>query len=299
MNPYLVMTLVGAAAKLLALRHLKNHWRPSLACQLTLGLIMALLAQSVCELSLYAFADTPETGGAYWSIVGYYVFTFATIALLPFIATELSEKGVNHYLTIIAIATIAAIIGLLLFTRLIIADVAPVNYSLTRVAGSHYWMFQTSAILAVLFTVATLLRARHSADLFIHARATNLLLAFLPVFLFVVCVIVAMQLGFKINAVGILPICMVIYVMALIQNMHSDSIPDYTLFIPWSKKSRLVRKLTKHVRHVHRQGLTHNTKREYQELLIDYALDIYEGNQTKAAQWLKVSQSWISRNRKP
>lgn len=88
-----------------------------------------------------------------------------------------------------------AIIGLLLFTRLIIADVA----------GSHYWMFQTSAILAVLFTVVTLARARRSLDLFIRAKATNLLLAFLPLFLFAVCVIIAMQMGVKINAVGISP----------------------------------------------------------------------------------------------
>jgi hypothetical protein len=292
------MTLVGVIAKLLALRHLKQHWQPSLACQLTLGLVVALLAQSACELSLYVFADTPEAAGAYWSIVGYYVFTFITIALLPFIATELTEKGVNHYLTVVAIAATAAILSLLLFTRLIIADVVPVHYSLTRVAGSHYWMFQTSALLAVLFTVVTLVRACRSADLFIQAKATNLLIAFLPVFLFAIFVVIAMQMGLKVNAVGILPLCMVIYVVALIQNMHPDCIPDYTVFLPWSKKSRLIRKLTKHVRHVHREGMVHNTKREYQELLIDYALDMYDGNQTKAAQWLKVSQSWISRNRK-
>jgi hypothetical protein len=292
------MTLVGVTAKLLALRHLKNHWQPSLACQLTHGLIVAMLAQSACELSLYAFADTPEAAGAYWSIVGYYVFTFITIALLPFIATELTEKGVNHYLTIIAIATTAAILSLLLFTRLIIADAAPVHYSLTRVPGSHYWMFQTSALLAVLFTVATLARACRSADRFIHAKATNLLIAFLPVFLFAFSVIIAMQMGLKVNAVGILPLCMLIYIVALTQNMHPEQIPDYTIFIPWSKKSRLIRKLTQHVRSVYREGMVHNTKREYQESLIDYALDIYDGNQTKAAQWLKVSQSWISRNRK-
>lgn len=292
------MTLVGVAAKLLALRHLKNHWQPTPAGWLILGLTVALLAQSACELALYAFADSPESAGAYWSMVGYYVFTFATIALLPFIATELAERGINQYLTVIAIAAIAAVFCLLLFTRLIIADVAPVHYSLTRVAGSHYWMFQTSALLAVLFTVVTLARARGAADLFIHAKATNLLIAFLPVFLFAVCVIIAMQMGFKVNAVGVLPLCMVIYVIALIQNMQPGCIPDYTIFIPWSKKARLIRSLTKHVRNVYREGMVHNTKREYQELLIDYALDIYGGNQTKAAQWLKVSQSWISRNRK-
>lgn len=74
-------------------------------------------------------------------------------------------------------------------------------------------------------------------------------------FLFAVCVIVAMQMGFKINAVGILPLCMVIYVVALIQNMHPANIPDYTVFIPWSKKARLIRKLTQHIRQAHREGL--------------------------------------------
>lgn len=297
MNPYLVMTLAGVAAKTWFFWHLTRNWRDTRLHRLLLALALVLLAQSGCELLLYAFAGGTGAAG-YWSLIGYYIFTFGTIALLPFIAVEIVERRPNPYLTVIAITAGTAVVALLLFTRTIIADVTPMHYSLTRVPGPYYWVFQLSALLTVLFTVVTLAGARRSANLFVRAKATNLLLAFLPVFVFAVTVVIAMQMGLKFNAVGILPLCFVIYVAALLQHTDPHRIPDYTLYIPWSKKARLVRELTRHVRSINRDGVTPDARREYQDVLTQYALDIHGGNQTQAAQWLKVSQSWVSRKRK-
>jgi predicted RNA-binding protein (TIGR00451 family) len=136
--------------------HLTRNWRDTRLHRLLLALALVLVAQSGCELLLYAFAGT--TG--YWSLVGYYIFTFGTIALLPFIAVEIVERRPNPYLAVVAITAGTGIVALLLFTRTIIADVAPMQYSLTRVPGPYYWVFQLSALLTVLFTVVTLAGAR-------------------------------------------------------------------------------------------------------------------------------------------
>lgn len=298
MNPYLFMTLIGVSAKLWAFIYLRRRWQPRYLHKLLLGLVLVLLAQSTCELMLYAFAHDPGSTHTYWSLVGYYLFTFGTITILPYVALEVVEGRVNPYLAVIAVTAVATTTTMLLFSRLIIADAVPVHYSLTRVPGPYYWVFQVSALMAVLYTIVTLVTACRSQDIFIRAKATNLLLAFLPVFTFAVCIVVLMQMGYKINAVGILPLCMVIYVAALLQHLEDNSIPDYTLLIPWSKKARLVRRLTRHIRQVHREGLKEDTKNEYQHLLTQYALEIHDGNQTKAARWLKVSQSWVSRRQK-
>jgi len=107
-----------------------------------------------------------------------------------------------------------------------------------------------------------------------------------------------MQLGAKINMLGILPISIGAFTLAVTHNICHKYIVDYTYWIPFSKKRRQMNKLVKPFISIQHDGLDPELKKEYNKLLTQHALELFDGNQTKAAEWLKVSQSWVSRNNK-
>ena len=294
MSVYLLLTLVGVTAKLWALTELRKHWHATPLHQGLLWLIITLLLQSIFELSLYLLSDRPGSAGAYWSMVGYYVFIFIAIVLLPFIARLATEKPITAYFTVIAISIAAAVILLLLFTRVIIADINSLHAALTAVPGSHYWIFQVAALTAVLYSASALISGSRLDDYYIKTRSQNLLLAFIPTGLFAFFVVFAMHMGFQINAVGVLPICVLIYVAALVMNADPEQIIDYTYLIPLSRRWKLLRKIKQRVCSVRRDGAKPD-KNEYEQLLVQYTLEIFNGNQTQTAKYLNMHQSWVSR----
>lgn len=256
--------------------------------------IALMLGQSACELASYIYSDSPETLTAYYICTIYYALVFATLTCFPLLAHELTERPINPYLLLTGIFAAACIIGVLLFTNSIIADVATIDYTLTRVPGDYYWVFQAGTITVFLYNIATLAGACRSSQFFARGRAFNLLIAFIPIFLFVVSVILAMALGVKINAVGAVPICMALYIAALIQNANPEDIPDYAYHVPFTDKWRMQRELNKNIRRLKRFGINFN-KAEYEDRMIDYAVSMFGGNQKRAAEWLNISQSSMSK----
>lgn len=295
MNAYITMTFIGLTAKLIAMHSLTRRWRTTTLNILILGLILSLLAQSVCEFMLYAYADHPESPGAHAAIIGYYCFACIDILLLPFIVTLAIDKQVNRYLAVAAAMTGIMIVTALITSDLIITDVERLKYALTGIQGPYYWIFQIGALLAFFFSAFTLWKGTMSPDSYKRVKSTNLLLAFLPVLLFGVAVIFFMQAGYKINAVGILPLCAALYITALIQNTGSQAIPDYLFYIPWSKKARIARKLSKPFRVI---DLTPSDSKqlakEYEQALVEHAIEILN-DRKKAAEWLNISQAKISK----
>lgn len=299
MNIYIALTLIGAVAKIWAITVLRKNWCDTLLHRALMSLCLVLLAQTTTELPNYLLADQAKSLGAYWVVVSYYVCAIVMIAHLPIIAILATERRLNLYLLITAIAATGAIVGLMLFTNLVISDVATIKHALTRVAGPYYTVFQIAALVSVLFSMFIYLHAaQQKRDIFIKVRSQNLLLAFIPTILFSFIIIFAMHLGYQINAIGMLPICILFYVAALIQNANPKTIPDYSVFVPFSKKWRLVRKLTRPFINIQRHGISADTS-EYENTVVEYALDIFDGNKTHAANFLNTNTSWVKRRAKP
>lgn len=293
---YIAMTLLGLLAKLWGFTVIKKTWKQNLLYILTGAFTLFLILQSFFEMYQYIFAFRADSESAHRGMIGYYVCSFIAICIIPFLILSLVRKAIPKIFTLFILCLNSIVIVLLIFSDLIISGVRPLGITFTAIKGDFYWLFQMSVIFSVFFTVFHL--AKTIPDKFLQIRTRNLLIAFLPCGFFIILIIALMQAGLEINAIGFLPISTCIFLGAIINNICSKEIVDYSYWIPFSKKRREINKLIKPFIEIQSDGLDPELKKEYNKILTQHALELFDGNQTKAAEWLKVSQSWVSRNNK-
>ncbi len=291
---YITMTIIGVLTKVWAFSVLKKHWENKTLHHITFAFLCALLLQSFFEMYGYYFSYTNDPLGAHRGMIGYYICTFIFISLIPFISLQLTRLPTRKAIIYSIIAFNSFVVLNLLFTDQIISGARQLGVNFTAIKGPLYWIFQTSVLASILFTFYIL--SRKNVNSFISIRSKNILISFFPFAVFVLFLIVAMQLGIKINAIGILPICISIFVAAITHNICHKHIVDYSYWVPFSKKRRRVNQLIKPFIEIQTDGLDPELKKKYNKLITQHALELFNGNQTKAAEWLKVSQSWVSRN---
>ena len=295
---YLTMTTIGVLTKVWAFTVLRKNWQKKKIHYLTFFFLCTLLLQSFFEIYGYYFSYTKNSAAASIGMIGYYICTYIFISTLPFISLLLTRISVNTNIIRSAILVQVVVVGLLLFSDLIIAGAKPLGITFTAIKGDLYWLFQFTVIASIGITIYLLKRISFEKDYFLAMRANNILLSFVPFALFAVFLIFAMQVGVKINAIGFLPILISIFAAAITSNICKREIVDYRYWVPFSKKRREINKLIKPFIEVQADGLDPELKKKYNKLITQHALELFNGNQTKAAEWLKVSQSWVSRNNK-
>ncbi len=293
---YISFTFIGILGKLWALAVVKKSWKQSVLYVLTAIFIGLFLAQSTFELMLYYFSKDSIAGSI--SLIGYYVCAIVIISMLPFIIAKLARYEIHKIVFQLAIILNIFILFMLVASNAIIAGISHTGIALTRVAGEHYWIFQVTVLSSIFYTLVILIKCRKSTDGFLKVRTNNILLSFSLFAAFIVFIIITMQFTDGINAVGLLPICITLFVMGIVDNICNKNIVDYSYWIPFSKKRREINKLIKPFIEIQSDGLDPELKKEYNKLMTKHALELFDGNQTKAAEWLKVSQSWVSRNNK-
>jgi len=293
---YISFTGLGVLGKLWALTVVKKSWKRSVLYVLTAIFIGLFLAQSTFELMLYLFSEVSIAGKA--ALIGYYMCAITIISMLPFIIAKLARYEIHKFILRFAIALNAVILFLLGSSSLIIAGVDHTGIALTRIAGEYYWLFQITVLGSIIYTLFILIKCRKTTDGFLKVRTNNILLSFSLFAAFIIFIIITMQFTDGINAVGILPIFITLFVMGIVDNICNKHIVDYSYWLPFSKKRREINKLIKPFIEIQSDGLDPELKKEYNKMITQHALELFDGNQTKAAEWLKVSQSWVSRNNK-
>lgn len=293
---YISLTCIGILGKLWGLAVVKRSWQWSDLYVMTAVLIAVALAQSTFELIIYSFDHISIAGKI--ALIGYYCCAFIMASILPFILAKIVRIKLPKLLLQLTILINVISLYLLTNTGAMIAGVDHTGITLTRVAGSYYWIFQLVVLLSMISSIGILIYGKKKSDGFVKIRANNVLLSFSFFAGFVIFIIIAMQFMEGINAAGILPICTTLFVMGVIDNVCNKNIVDYSYWIPFSKKRREINKLIKPFIEIQSDGLDPELKKAYNKLIAQHALELFDGNQTKAAEWLKVSQSWVSRNNK-
>ena len=293
---YLSMTTIGMFTKLWAFSIVRKHWEQKPLYYLVLSLVCVLLVQSLIEFYSYLPFVYDDPASHPRAMAGYYICIILFVTILPFIALQLTRRTISKYWASAFIFYNCCIICLLLFTDQIISGITNINFTYTAERGVLYPLFLVPIFLSLGFTIYTLRRKHSKSDGFISIRATNILLSCLPFAIFSIVLIAAMQAGMKVNALGILPICFSLFIIAVVDNVCNKQIVDYSYWVPFSKKRREINNLIKPFIEIQSDGLDPELKKEYNKLITQHALELFGGNQTKAAEWLKVSQSWVSRN---
>lgn len=293
---YIALTFVGILAKLWSLAVVQRSWRRSVLFMLVALFIVVFLTQSTFELMLYFFSDTSGAGEV--ALIGYYLCAFICVSLLPLMVAELTRFHIPRFMFNLLIGLNIGMVYLLVGSDLVISGVNHTGIALTRVAGEYYWLFQVSVISLVMLCLYILFYVKKSADGFLKIRTNNLILSFALMALFILFIIVVMHFIEGINAVGILPLFVALFVVGVIDNICNKYIVDYSYWVPCSKKRREINKLIRPFIEIQSDGLDLEIKKDYNKLITQHALELFNGNQTKAAEWLNVSQSWVSRNNK-
>ena len=276
----------------------KKYWQNVPIYKLTLSLVCVLIVHSLLELYSYipAFRDHPNA--LYRGMIGYYICFVSFMTIIPFIALMITRRAVPKILGVSFIVYNIILILLLLFSDLVINGVVQLGFTYTSTKGSAYFLFLLTIFASTGYTTYILHKRNKDVSAFTYIRARNISISFFPFSLVIIGALIAIQLGVKINVLGILPITIAIFTAAIADNICNKYITDYTYWIPFSKKRRQLNRLVKPFISIQHDGLDAELKKEYNKLITQHALELFDGNQTKAAEWLKVSQSWVSRNNK-
>jgi hypothetical protein len=293
---YISFTLVGVFAKLWALSIIHSHWKKSTQFYLVTAFVLVFLFQSTFELMLYFYSKEAIAGKIALSV--YYVCAAICISILPFMVANLARYSINVITTRAIVGLCILVCILLIATKSVIDGVDHTGIALTRIPGPYYWTFQVLVIGCIFYTLFILLTSRKQADGFLRVRTSNILLVFYFSAPFSIIIIALMQFFEGVNAVGLLPIFVAVFVVGITDNICNHKIVDYSYWIPFSKKRQDINKLIKPFIEIQSDGLDPEIKKEYNKLIAQHALELFDGNQTKAAEWLQVSQSWVSRNQK-
>lgn len=296
MNPYLAMALIALAAKAWATFRLKQHWNNSIESKVFLFLLVAAYLQTVCELSNYILLNVQPAHYGLLAMRGYYVFTTLSLIILPMSIGSLVTKRISVFFALSATVLCIAASYLFIFTDLIVAGFSRLEHSYTRIAGPYYWAFQTFALLSMLLSISFLGKSYYATkDEVTRAKSANLLIGFVPLFLTVVSIVFLMRLGIAINAAGLFPLLVSLYLIALAENITTNKVVDMRAYIPWSKKARIMREVLKPLKVVDLSPIdSKELAKKYEQKLIEHAVEIFH-DRKEAAKWLNVSQAKISK----
>lgn len=202
-----------------------------------------------------------------------------------------------------------ALLGLLItgliMDRSIIAGVQVADFSLTKIAGPNYWLFQLYAVGGLLFALGLLIRGiRHiSANISKQQCVILLLSTLLPVL--VTFAIIGLQMaGVQITAVLFMSFALTLMLGVIVIAEEKSRLFRLLTFIPFTKERRLHKRLLAQVsgcislNEDPAQENPLNLKqmmRDFEGLLIEHMLDYYDGNQKMTASALGVSEATVSR----
>jgi len=162
-----------------------------------LSFFLALFGVNVFELAL--LMSLPSMKGSMFFMVMYYNFAVMSIAAILCYALSLVGKcSVERFKTIIFVSIVA--IGCATIPGVGLSGVSSIGYSVTRLAGPYYFVVQGVLLIGASLAFYFFYRARRSADVEVSRRAKVLFIAISPMLVSVPILILAMQLGYKVNA---------------------------------------------------------------------------------------------------
>lgn len=193
----------------------------------------------------------------------------------------------------------------LILDRSIIAGVQVADFSLTKIAGANYWLFQAYAVGCSLFALALLIHGiRHIRSNVSKQQCVVLLLSTTLPVLVTISIIGLQAIGVEITAVLFMSFALTLMLGVMVVAEEKSRLFRLLTFIPLTKERRLHKRLLAQVSGcialnddpAQEQSLNlKQMMKNFEGLLIEHMLDYYEGNQKLTANALGVSEATVSR----
>lgn len=205
--------------------------------QALLGLFLALSLLNVAEIVLLlqpSWANLMD-----WLRI-YYVGAAGSVASLFLFCVRVCLRQYLYVLVVPVLALAAAIGALFGFSDALISGHDRMAYTVTRIPGEHYWVFQGYALTLFLMSVIVLVWGyRFSKDKTIRRHAFASFIAILPPILVGTLILAVMAMGYSINAVIYLPIAISFTLIMLVLADSSEDMRSILPYVPGTRESQM------------------------------------------------------------
>jgi len=266
------------------------------------GLLMSLLLMNILE--VLTFGNIYQHYEILLRV--YYCTTFITSSYVICLSERLSNPIYfpRRVFYILILLINIALISSTLITNQIVAGAERISYTISRVKGDHYWVFQVYTLLC--FIGAPILIGYsifNAANPLEKKRNIVILFSFIPLTLTVLLVIALMQIGIKMNFSIFLPISTLIFVIVYLFTENRSDLFRFLVNIPFSSERAAYKEISERVIEYISKAQTDEKlslkemMAEIERTFINNALEIKDGNHNLAAELLSISLSTIYRNK--
>ena len=262
-------------------------------------LLVVLTISNIVELLGYYFLDTTQ-----FSTIGlklYYACLLFMFACLLQISILIVNKGVGKRIALVNYAICTILSCLIVFTDLIVAGAISIGYTLTKLSGEYYYLFQLYAVSMLMLSLGVCIYGYKKSE--VHYNRIQSMYVLIAVFFLALPILVAlflMSLEIELSAAVILPIGMTLFLIIITYALNAEGLYDLRVWVPGTKMFQLHRSLHKEFV-LNLDGSQMSAKelvQAHERRYIIQALIQANGSQKKAAELLQVSVSTISQKRK-
>ncbi|MGH1439989.1 MAG: hypothetical protein ACRBBR_07775, partial [Cellvibrionaceae bacterium] len=243
---FTLLTTIGLIIKWAIWFTVINPGYPSKTHSAVVLLIFVQLVQSAIEYLGY-FIPLVSTEILIYPLIAYYICVVATLFLIPYIIILTLKIKTNNIVNFTYCSTFIAFILLFCATDMIIIGAKYNGITFTRVAGEYYWFFQTLVLASFIYSIALLVyfKIKKPLDFSLRIKISNIFVCYIGVAIFCISIIFIMPHFERVNAVGILPILMGMFLFGLAHSVSRKNFIDFTCWLPFSKRRRMINRLIK------------------------------------------------------
>lgn len=184
------------------------------------------LSEAVLNLTLWSYQCLEFFIRAYYSL--------AILTLVCLYTAEISEFR-NRKLTYAVALMVVFVACIVWFTDSVISGIRSIEYLVTAVKARGYILFQGASI-ALLTSIGFMLivGCRKAESHQQQIKCASTLVAILPNVLVCLMVLALMGLGYELNAIGVIPITMMAFILITLATEESHKLTDIRRFMPGS-----------------------------------------------------------------
>lgn len=293
MNLYLAPVALALTLKLAAL--FVAH-RSSLDTKFLYLQIWALALHNVSEFTLLALG--PTMGHASELLRFYFVCTFLLLGASTSCAVSVARardgdlvKFFEQYIWL----GVATGIALTLLTDLIVAGATQLSYTITAVKGPGYWIFQVTSLFAISTIMFALIRESRTTTVERQRiRCNRMLIAYGPLVVSAIGLLVVMSQGYKVNATLILPITSSFFLCYLVYSERAHRLTTIRKFVPGTLENKTMEKLYQVFEKYANGEVDYNSSTgRIEKMMLTYAYIRNDKNMRKTADFLGIGRSTL------
>lgn len=229
----------------------------------------------------------------------YYVgLTLTATAIAQAIMRVLNIQTSAAYITLWAAGFCTTL--LVAIPGLALMGVTEISYSITRIPGPLYPVWQLFMLVSLSVVIALLIHGNlHSKDLIARRRTFALMVGLAPLIGMGLSVLLSMQIGYKVNGTLLLSLMSSFFLVTLIYTEQRYRLFKLLSFVPYTPERELNTQFKQATLNLHQGAYTNagfkDQLKELETLCLRMAIYAADGNKTQAARNMGISSATLHR----